>query len=208
MGAKRSKRHANTKIPPEMHERIAEWCAKPNDRGEDGKAIPKTGGLAYAQAQCAADGLKVSIDTLSRFFAWWQLEQDLEISFEREEQVLAKTGDAKKAREAGEALLMRLGLAKQDPELIVAAAKVHDSRRGLDLDEKSGKTKAAHKERSLSQKDQEIKIAQTKLMRDNCELFVKWSADEKTKEILTSGASKSDQIEALGRHMYGEDWDQ
>ena len=91
-------------------------------------------------------------------YTWWQLEQDLEISFEREEQVLAKTGDKRKAREAGEALLMRLGIAKQDAKLILTAAQVHDSRRHLDLQEESAKTKGRQGDARIKQKDRDLSL--------------------------------------------------
>ena len=158
------KRNSQAKIPPEMHERAAEWCAKSNDLDANGKPIPRTGGLAFAQAQCAADGLKVSLDTLSRFFSWWQLQQDLTASFEVEKQVLANGGNAKLAREAGEALLIRRGLALQDPELIATAAKIADSRRSLDLTEQSGKTKARQKDAQIRQKDQDLSLAERRVV--------------------------------------------
>ena len=196
----RPKRKSHAKIPPEMHERVAEWCAKANDTDGDGKPIPRTGGLAFAQAQCATDGLKVSLDTLSRFFSWWQLEQDLSISFEREQQVLEKTGDVKLARAAGETLLMRLGLASQNPELIQAAAKVHDSRRNLDLQEASGKTKAAQKKRSLDQKDEQIALERVRLdalLNSAAEKMLDAAMRAKADEINASGASRAEKIAAM-----------
>ena len=150
-------------LPPERQEQIAEWCAKPNDV-EDGKPIPLTGGLAFARAQLAADGCKVSLDTLSRFFSWWQLEQDLSISFEREQQVLEKTGDAKLARTAGETLLMRLGLATQEPKLIQAAATIADSRRSLDLIEETGRTKARQKDAQIQQKEKDLTLSERRIV--------------------------------------------
>jgi hypothetical protein len=151
-------------LPKERRDQIAEWCAKKNDTDpETLKPIPKTGGLAFAQIQLAADGVTISIDTLSRFFSWWELEQDLEVSFEREDQVLAKTGDPKKAREAGETMLMRLGLAKQNAELIVAGAKVADSRKSLDLAERSALTKGRQKDQQIQQKDRDLQLAERRV---------------------------------------------
>jgi len=143
-------------LPRERQEQIAEWCAQPNERDADGKPIPQSGGLAFAHARLAADGVKVSLSVVGEFWSWWRLEQDLEMSFAREEQVLAKTGDRRKAREAGESLLMRLGIARQDPELLTAAAKVADSRRSLDLQEETGKTKAQQKNRQIDQGEKRL----------------------------------------------------
>lgn len=193
-------------LPPERQEQIAEWCEKPNETNGDGNPVPKTGGLAYAQTQLANDGLRVSLSVLGDFYQWWRLQKDLEISFEREQIVLEKTGDAKKAREAGENLLMRLGLVSQDPKLIQAAAIMSDSRRALDLEEASGRTKAAQKDRSLSQKDEQIKLAERKFQRDTCALFLKWFDVEAAKKIATSGLSNKEKIDQLGLAMFGEDW--
>lgn len=195
-------------LPEERQEQIAEWCAKPNDRDEEGNIIPKSGGLAFAQAQLAADGLRVSLETLSRFFSWWQLQLDLKMSFDVEDQVLAATGNAAEARNAAESLLLRLGIARQDPELITAGTMAIDSRRSLDLMEESGRTKAAQKERSLAQKDEDLKIARAKFQRDTCELFLTWFEDKRAKEIVSSNGNHADKIAALGRAMFGEEWDQ
>lgn len=181
-------------LPRERQEQIAEWCAKPNERDADGKPIPQTGGLAFAQEQLAADGVKVSLSVVGEFWSWWRLEQDLEISFEREEQVLAKTGDRRKAREAGESLLMRLGIARQDPELISAAAKVSDSRRNLDLQEKSGETKAKQKDAQIAQKNADLALSDRRV-----KLLEKKAAEaEKTANDATlSDAEKAARIREI-----------
>lgn len=153
-------------LPPERQQQVAEWCAKKNDVDADGRPIPETGGLAFARAQLAADGLPVALDTVSQFYKWWRLEEDLEISFEREDQVLAKTGDARKAREAGEVLLARLGLAQQNPDLIGLSAKISDSRRNLDLLERHGETKAAIAQRTIEAREKEVGLAIDKFQWD------------------------------------------
>lgn len=151
-------------LPEERQAQIAEWCAKPNDRDADGDIVPRSGGLAFARAQLAADGLTVSLQTLSEFFSWYSLEQDLRMSFAVEDQVLAATGNVQAAREAAESLLLKLGIARQDPGLIMAAAKTHDSRRSLDLQEKTGKTKASQNERKLNLAQRNLELAERKVV--------------------------------------------
>jgi hypothetical protein len=202
---KHPKRNSQAKIPPEMHERVAEWCAKPNDTDENGKPIPRTGGLAYAMAQCAADGLKVSLDTVSRFYAWWQLQQDLDASFEVEKQVLANSGNAKLAREAGEALLIRRGIALQDPDMIKTAAQIADSRRHLDLEEKSGKTKADIARAKLAQKDRDHALAVEKLVIAGCEKIMKAARDPKVREIVEdTKLSSAEKIAAIRKAYFAD----
>ena len=192
-------------LPPARQEPIIEWCDAPkSESGPDGR--PCVGGYQFAREQLASDGLRVSLRALSDFYSAWHLEQDLEISFEREEQVLSKTGDAKKAREAGEALLMRLGLASQNAKLIVAAAQTSDNRRHLDLLEESGKTKADIAKAKLSQKDRDHALAVKKFQRESCKLFLKWFDQEAAKKIATGTGTNAEKIEQLGRAMFGEDW--
>jgi hypothetical protein len=150
-------------ISLERQEQIAEWCAKPNERDAEGKAIKGTGGPQYAHAQLKADGFEVGLNTVYEFWRWWQLDQDLQASFAVEDQVLERTGDPKKARVAGEVMLMRLGLSKQDPKLIQLGAQTADARRSLDLAEESGRTKARQKDKQLSQKDRDLKLAERRV---------------------------------------------
>lgn len=157
-------------LRPEAQEILAEWCMKPMDRDEEKKPIKGTGGPPYAHTRLLAVAANVCLPALAvservvyDFFSWWRLEQDLEVSFEREKQVLEKTGDAKRAREAGETLLARLGLATSNPDLIEKAAYISDSRRRLDLDEQSGKTKARQKDAQIAQKNQDLKLAERRV---------------------------------------------
>jgi hypothetical protein len=75
-----------------------------------------------------------------------------------------------------------------------------------DLTLKDGTTRAAQKERSLAQKDAQIKLDQAKFQRAVVEKTLDAAMQAKAKEVASSGASKSDQIEALGQAMFGEDW--
>jgi hypothetical protein len=170
-------------LPRERQEQIAEWCAQENEKDADGKAVPLTGGLAFARAQLAADGLKVSLSTLSEFFSWWELERDLDASFAVEEQVLAKTGSAKKAREAGEAMLLRLGLAMKSPKLLQVAAQTFDNRRSLDIQEKSAATKGRQKDAQIKQKDRDLLLAERRVV------LLETNA-AKAKEVLQRAVSK------------------
>jgi hypothetical protein len=58
----------------------------------------------------------------------------------------------------------------------------------------------------LEQKAQEIELHRAKFQRDTCELFVKWSADERAKSILDQPGDNSEKIQQLGKIMFGEEW--
>lgn len=192
-------------------ELIVEWSHQPPQKDADGVAIPDTGGIAYALLQlreharlAARPELAVSQSTLYAFLQWFALEQDLEISFEREQQVLAKTGNVKLARDAGETLLMRLGLAAQSPKLIHTAAQIADSRRSLDLEEKSGKTKADIARAKLAQKDRDHALAVEKLVIASCEKIMKAARDPKMREIVESTIPQAEKIAAIRKAYFAD----
>jgi hypothetical protein len=213
-------RHGGRKVRPDSvlknlsrpaQELIVEWSHQPPQKDADGETVPDTGGIAYALLQlreharlAARPELAVAQSTLYAFLQWFALEQDLEISFEREQQVLAKTGNAQLARTAGETLLMRLGLAAQSPKLIQTAAQIADSRRSLDLEEKSGKTKAAQKERSLDQKDRDHAFAVEKLVIASCEKIMKAARDPKIREIVESAIPQAEKIAAIRKAYFAD----
>lgn len=169
-------------LPEERQEQIWEWCRKPSEKDGDGNTIPGTGGFAHARAQLAADGLKVSLRSLSSFFSVYRLKLDMETVENIREAVETQTGDARLARTTAETVFMNIAIARQDPKTFAVAAKAQDSRE------------------SLRQSDR-------KFQRETCALFLEWSENEAAKRIATSGLSHAEKIEQLGREMYGEAWD-
>jgi hypothetical protein len=51
-----------------------------------------------------------------------------------------------------------------------------------------------------------VKLDAKRFQRETCELFLKWSADQRAKEIANTTGSNADKIEALGALMFGEEW--
>jgi hypothetical protein len=49
---------------------------------------------------------------------------------------------------------------------------------------------------------------QIKLQRETCELFLKWDADKRAREIASSDVSHAEKIEQLGQLMFPETWKQ
>jgi len=58
----------------------------------------------------------------------------------------------------------------------------------------------------LKQLDAQLALDRDKFKRETCELFLKWSEDNRAKEIAASSGSNSDKIAKLGELMFGEDW--
>ncbi len=185
-------------LPDERQEQIIEWCDTPKSEG-----CP--GGYQFAREQLAADGLNVSTRAVSDFYSSWHLQQDLTLARQVEDTVkLARPGEAKLAREAGEAMLLKLSLAKQDPKLFSAATVSIDMRRSLDLQEKSGETKAAQKNRSLDQKDIDQKLAREKFETEFAEKLLSGALRKKADEINAMDISHADKIAAMRTAAFAE----
>jgi len=68
------------------------------------------------------------------------------------------------------------------------------------------KAKIELRKRNLDQRDQVIDLHRKKFQRETAELFLKWYDSKKAKEIVESRGSNAEKIEALGQHIFGEDW--
>jgi hypothetical protein len=67
--------------------------------------------------------------------------------------------------------------------------------------------KMSLRQKTLAQRDEMISLTRQKFHRQSAELFLKWYADKKVKEVVESRATNADKIELLGQHIFGEDWD-
>lgn len=75
------------------------------------------------------------------------------------------------------------------------------------LKERALSLQEQQKNRDLEIRTAELSLAQDRFRRETCDLFLKWAEDQRAKEVVASGAAKSEKIEALGRIMFGELWD-
>lgn len=153
----------------------------------------------------------VSRQTLYDAIAFWQTQEitDEMFSFRDAQAELFtqfKPGDAKLAREFGEFMMLQRANKTQDKDVFTAATMAQDSRRRLDLEERSGKTKADIAVAKIAQKDRDHELALKKFQRDSCKLFLKWFDKEEAQRIVTGTGSNAEKIEQLGLAMFGEDW--
>jgi aryl-alcohol dehydrogenase-like predicted oxidoreductase len=110
-----------------------------------------------------------------------------------QDMAVAKGVPLEKARQLAQGMFTLQAVQANDPETFISLQQ-------LDLDQRSAETKAKFKR-------EEIDLKRTAFQVKTCELFVAWSADEKPKTILASGATNSEKIEALGRAMF-PDWEE
>lgn len=163
-------------LPPERQEQIVAWSRTP-------KTEDHPGGLAYAREQLAADGLQVSISTLSEFVSWWELQQRFSSASSRASQVaelLAKrnpdmTPDS--VRELAQALFTIEAIDSRDAETYVNLEH-------LQLKRESAETKA--------------KLEQEKLVisRQRLVLSKAWTQLQRIREQGLTDANK-DGVQAL-----------
>ena len=178
-------------LPEDRQEQIVAWARTP-------KTEDHSGGLAYAREQLAADGLKVSISTLSEFVSWYSLQQRFSKASARakqiEELLLEKDPNMspEKVREMGQAIFNLEAVDAGDAATFV-------SLEGLRLAQDS----AAFKGKIEVAKHQ---LAREKFAVETCKCFLAWFKDSKARDIAESGLSNAEKIAAL-RAEYFKDVD-
>lgn len=63
---------------------------------------------------------------------------------------------------------------------------------------------AQTQQKRLAQKERELKLAEKRFQRETAELFLKWHANEKAREIAESGSRKEVQMDLLVELMFGK----
>lgn len=67
--------------------------------------------------------------------------------------------------------------------------------------------KLALKQQAEKRMGEHLTIARQKFQRETCELFVKWSEDQRARDIAGSkGIGSNEKVDQLGKLMFGEDW--
>ncbi|HEX8310110.1 MAG TPA: hypothetical protein VF614_02260 [Chthoniobacteraceae bacterium] len=96
---------------------------------------------------------------------------------------------------------------KPDPLQLELFAKTILKIRGQDLDAESGRTKAAHLERTLAQKDRDFALQREKFIVTSCEKIMQAARDPKMREVVDdSKLTNAEKIAAI-RHAYFADID-
>lgn len=149
----------------------------------------KSGGLRQEEALPwlrKEHGIKSSTGSLSDFLSWYSARL---LSRDRHQRVLAllekdrATGQFSDEElfQRGQRFFAELTIAEEDAKGWASVHKTTTDRQSLDLDRK-------------------------KFKRETLELFVKWSADKRAAEILSSGATHEEKLKALDQTLFPEDW--
>jgi hypothetical protein len=147
-----------------------------------------TRSIEETRKQLAADGFQTSAGALSEFRNWWEArqlwKQDKELTdqfkewLEDYDPALSK----EKVNEAGDLMFLKLAIKRQDNLEWVRIRR-----------EGTRDSMAATARRAINRKE----IGN----------FIKWYSDTKVRETLAGDDSNDAKTEALGRHIFKEDWD-
>lgn len=171
-------------LPEDRIEQIIEWIRQP-------KTEETPGGIQHAREQLAADGIKVSLSQLSRFFSWHCVQSSFDAaeSFARSvEESLAKRTDltAEAIAEAGQLAFTAMATAAQDPEEFREMEY-------LRLAKETARAKG---------KKLELDVARFEVV--VCERFLDWFTDDKARGIAESKASNAEKIAALRKAYFAD----
>lgn len=126
--------------------------------------------------------LSVKSNVRKQMVAIGDMDNELEFAWEQ----LAMESAMKNDLEAGQRYL-------------AMAMKLRDSA----LEREKLKLKKQAEERAA----QELTLQKKKFQRETCELFIKYSKDEKAKQIANQkGVGTDEKIERLGKRIFGEEW--
>lgn len=162
-------------LPEERQEQIYGWCNKANDVDAEGDPIAGTGGLAFAQAQLAEDGIKVSLTTLSEFARWYALRltfQRAETQAQEVERMLRSEfpqATPEKIALAGQLVFTMQASNAGDAKTFVALEQLRLSKTIAENVDKVQRAKLEQKDRQILQKDRDLSLAErrVKLLEEN-----------------------------------------
>lgn len=178
-------------LPEDRQEQIIAWSM-------ERKTETCPGGLQHAREQLAADGIKVSLSTLSEFVSWWRLQRRFAAASSRAKQIeeMLREQDPsmspEKVREMGQKIFTLEAVESGDAKSFVALEH-------LALDQRSAVAK-------FELEKQKLDVSKRRLQLLTCEKFLEWFKDERARQIVEGSGTNAQKIEALGQAMFGEDW--
>jgi hypothetical protein len=159
----------------------------PDERQADIIDHLRNNSLAATVAWLRSSGVETSAAALSDFHSWFHLRSRLARNQSTVETLLEKI-QAEDPAIAPEKLFM-LG-----QEMFSAMAI------------EQADPKSWYLTQRLNQKRGELSLARQRFLRDTCALFIKWSADQRARDIAAGPSTNTEKIEQLGKLMFGEEW--
>ena len=162
--------------------------------------------LADTRAWLRADGLSTSSTALSDFLSWYRLrrqfQEDESTTETLLEQLKAQIPDLTEEQldELGQRTFSLLAIRDKD---LSGFVQVRSARARGQIE----KAKIQLREAAEARLREGLELAQERFRRETVELYVEWSADERSKTILALPISNKQKIEELGRYHFGELWE-
>ncbi len=162
--------------------------------------------LADTRAWLRADGLSTSSTALSDFLSWYRLrrqfQEDESTTETLLEQLKAQIPDLTEEQldELGQRTFSLLAIRDKD---LSGFVQVRSARARGQIE----KAKIQLREAAEARLREGLELAQERFRRETVELYVEWSADERSKTILALPISNELKIQELGRHHFGELWE-
>jgi hypothetical protein len=157
----------------------------PEERQEQIAEFAASHSLAETVTWLKEDGCVTSAAALSEFLSWYLLR-----------------GQLARNESTVETVLDQLKSSRPDlteAELFAAGQTFFSALAIEQRDAKSWK-----RTQDLRIKSQALKIEEQRFQRETCELFLRWSADQRANAIVEGKASNSEKIEQLRQLMFGD----
>lgn len=174
-------------LPEERQEQIVAWANTP-------KSENCVGGLAYAQEQLAADGIKISISTLGDFVSWWRLERRFARAESKAEQIaqMAARLNPEMSPERVRAIAASV--------FTLEAVESGDAETYVNLEHLRLKRESAEFKGKID--TEKLALAREKFEVQFCEKFLHWYGVRKARSIAESNLSNSEKIAALRAEFF------
>jgi hypothetical protein len=184
---------------PDQQQQLYDYLAKPHTYEE-------------AEAWLATQGIETNAEALSKFWHWWPLVSHLRLASSMGDalkDILRELPgldlDEERIGRAAQTIFEAQALKEEDSKLFVALRQLRQNDRNLTLQEQSGKTKAKQKERSLAQKDQELKLAREKFELEASALLLDAATRARADEINASTSlTRAQKIAAMRKAAFTE----
>lgn len=150
-----------------------------------------------------------SLPALSAWYSWYRTQERLRAAQDASEALierLAQDGiklDSAKHAEIADAIFLSEATVSGDEKAYALIRNIMVAQQRADGEEKNREISRQR----LATVEAELRLKEKKFERDSCELFLKWVEDEEARSIALGAGSQSEKIEALGRKMFGDDWD-
>jgi hypothetical protein len=162
--------------------------------------------LADTAAWLREDGFVTSATALSEFLSWYRLKQQFSEDASTVESLVEQLKQEvpgltePQLDELGQRTFSLLAIRNQD---LGGFVKVRSARFKAEIE----RSKIQLREAAEKRLREGLQLQQEKFRRETVELFVKWSSDLRSREILDKPVSNKAKIEELGRYHFGELWD-